>query len=505
MAKRPAVEAEDAAAAQGEIGATHRAEARHDHLIANSAARDQAGPGRSEELNQAQGSSDLEGPTDVYSLGGAGACLAGASGSPRPRKDLFETMKDNLYYLGVNELHESLRTGEVSPIHVVEQCLERIAALNPRLNAFALVMDDQARAQAQQAHDEIQGGRWRGPLHGVPVGIKDFYDTAGIATTAAFDRFKHRVPRVDAASVARLKEAGAVIVGKMNMHTLGTGTTGLESCFGPVQNPWNHDFIPGGSSSGSAAAVAAGLCYATLDTDAIGSCRLPAACCGVVGFKGTYGLISMKGILEGEKADEAILWYSHAGITTRSVGDTSSLLRALAEPPRRGGLERSERHASERKRLRVGVADNAKADPRVERLFAVAVDTLRRLGHDIIATTAPLDIPAFGDLHAIESDRQDIADRAFREVDILVLPTLTGAVLGVDQARGNPQALSPAFTVFANYFGLPAISLPSGLDDNGLPTGLQFVGKPGDDGMILGLAHQYEAAGRSVPAPRPIP
>src|SRR6185295_7297661 len=135
----------------------------------------------------------------------------------------------------------------------------------------------------------------------------------------------------DAVSVAKLKKAGAIIIGKTNMHALGMGTTGLESYFGPVKNLWNADYMPGGSSSGSAVAVATGMCYATLDTDAIGSCRLPAACCGVVGFKGTYGLISSQGILEGEKADETILWLAHPGITTRSVTDTAFVLNALAE------------------------------------------------------------------------------------------------------------------------------------------------------------------------------
>ncbi len=137
--------------------------------------------------------------------------------------------------------------------------------------------------------------------------MKDFYDTSGIKTTAAFEHFKSRVPKNDAVGVAKLKDAGAIIIGKTNMHTLGMGTTGLASYFGPVKNPWNSDYIPGGSSSGSAAAVASGLCYATFDTDAIGSCRLPAAVCGVVGFKGTFGLIDMRGILEGtEPPDEMI-------------------------------------------------------------------------------------------------------------------------------------------------------------------------------------------------------
>jgi aspartyl-tRNA(Asn)/glutamyl-tRNA(Gln) amidotransferase subunit A len=403
-------------------------------------------------------------------------------------------MTESHHYRTIAELQTRLRTGDISPVALLDRCLARIEALNPRLNAFALILADDAREQAALAEGDIRGGGWRGPLHGIPVGVKDFYDTANVATTAAFDRFKDRVPRVDAVSVARLKSAGAIIVGKMNMHTLGMGTTGLESLFGPVRNPWNDTFIPGGSSSGSAAAVAAGLCYATLDTDAIGSCRLPAACCGVIGFKGTYGLLSTKGILEGEEADETIQWYSHPGITTRATEDTSILLRVLAEPQHHDEPERSERRATE-KQLRVGVADNAKPEGAAGRAVAAAVDELRMLGHDVVPATAPLEIPDFGDLRTIAVDRRSIADRAFRDVDILVLPTLAGTVPRVDQARGQPQALSPAFTVFANYFGLPAISVPCGFDENRLPVGLQLVGKPWDDGMVLSLAQQLMATG----------
>jgi aspartyl-tRNA(Asn)/glutamyl-tRNA(Gln) amidotransferase subunit A len=413
-------------------------------------------------------------------------------------------MNDDIHYLSIEELQHRIRAGDISPTRIVERCLERIETLNPRLNAFATVIADQALDQARQTHEEIQRGQWRGPLHGVPVGVKDFYDTAGIATTAAFERFRNRVPRADAVGVARLKSAGAVIIGKMNMHTLGMGTTGLESVFGPVRNPWNDRFIPGGSSSGSAAAVAAGLCYATLDTDAIGSCRLPAACCGVTGFKATYGLLSAKGILEGEIADESIRWYAHPGITTRSAQDTAVLVRALAEPQRRDGFERSVREARETKAFRVGVAENARSEPQVAGVFAAAVETLRTIGHEIVRANAPFDIPAFDDLRTIERDRQHISDRTFRDVDALVLPTLTGPVPEVDQASRDARALAPAFTIFANYFGLPAISVPCGIDDNGLPVGVQFVGKPWDDGLVLIFANQFMAASQFAER-RPIP
>src|SRR5215472_19093595 len=148
-----------------------------------------------------------------------------------------------------------------------------------------------------------------------------------------------------------------------------TSATGTDSYFGPVRNPWNDAYIPGGSSSGSAAAVAAGLCCATLDTDAIGSCRLPAACCGVVGFKGTYGLVSGKGILEGEKADEAILWLSHPGITTRSAEDTAIVLNVLAEPNAKATVQDYRGNLTKEHRLRLGIADNFKADREITGAF----------------------------------------------------------------------------------------------------------------------------------------
>src|SRR5262245_27015386 len=236
-------------------------------------------------------------------------------------------------YGAIGELSAHIRARTLSSVAVVDACLARIQALNPRLNAFITVNPDAARAAATVAQSEINAGRWRGPLHGVPVAVKDFYDTAGIKTTAAFESFANRVPTKDADVIKRLKDAGAIVIGKTNMDTLGMATTGLMSFYGPTKNPWNSDYIPGGSSSGSAVAVATGMCYAAVDTDAIGSCRLPAACCGVVGFKGTYGLISTNGILAGElPPDELIIWFSHPGLTTRRVADTALVLDALQEP-----------------------------------------------------------------------------------------------------------------------------------------------------------------------------
>src|SRR5437867_7405494 len=275
-------------------------------------------------------------------------------------------------HLSVRTLAALLRSRDVSPVAIVNAALAHIEEFNPRLNAFITVLADAARDEARQAESEIKEGRWRGPLHGIPVAVKDFYDTAGVRTTAAFEKFANRIPARDAEAVAALKAAGAIIVGKTNMHQLGMGTTGLESYWGAAQNPWNDKYIPGGSSSGSAAAVATGMCYATLDTDAIGSCRLPAACCGVVGFKGTYGLISTRGILEGEKADEAILWLSHPGITTRSVEDTGVVLDVLAEPREKAKMSSVQGNRSRKKQLRIAIADNFTGDGEVTLVFKEA-------------------------------------------------------------------------------------------------------------------------------------
>src|SRR5262245_22915417 len=266
-------------------------------------------------------------------------------------------------YATIHEVSTQIRRRVISPVALIEACLARIEALNPRLNAFITVAAEAARAAASAAESEVKAGRWRGPLHGVPVAVKDFYDTAGIKTTAAFERFANRVPAKDAGVVRRLKDAGAIVIGKTNMDTLGMATTGLTSFYGPVKNPWNADYIAGGSSSGSAAAVASGMCSATVDTDAIGSCRLPAACCGVIGFKGTYGLISSQGIRAGEAPpDELILWFSHPCVTTRHVLDTALVVDAWKDPQALPQDVEFARAMSDPRRVRIGTAKNFKGD-----------------------------------------------------------------------------------------------------------------------------------------------
>ncbi len=409
------------------------------------------------------------------------------------RKNSVVKETKDFYYASIDEISDLIQQQRILSLEIVELCLKRIEELNPKINAFITIAANEAREQAKIADAEIKAGHWRGPLHGVPIANKDFYDTAGIKTTAAFEQFKDRIPDKDALGVAKLKEAGAILLGKTNMHQLGMGTTGLDSYFGPVQNPWNAEYIPGGSSSGSAAAVASGMCFGTLDTDAIGSCRLPAACCGAIGFKGTYGLISPQGILEGEEPpDEFIVWMNHPGITTRNVEDTAIMLQVLAERDQ-SKIEEYAAALTRARKLRIGVANNFHADQEVASAFEKAVEIIRGLGYSMSTVAIPFVDPS-GGIRDIEADRKAIADKVFKEIDVLLLPTMTTTVPTLKDTGSNPQGLSPENTAFANYYGLPAISVPCGFDTHNLPFGLQIVSKPWDEMTVLYVAYQFQKA-----------
>ncbi|HLX76251.1 MAG TPA: amidase, partial [Terriglobales bacterium] len=219
---------------------------------------------------------------------------------------------------------ELLRKKSASPLELTRACLERIVQLNPALNAFITMTVDGALEQASRAEAEIQRGEWKGPLHGIPIALKDLVDTSGVPTTAASNLFRERVPQEDAAIVHRLKAAGAVLLGKLNLHEFAYGGSGVIGAFPAARNPRNPELITGGSSSGSAAAVAAELCYAAVGTDTAGSIRLPAALCGIVGLKPTYGRVSARGVIP-------LSWsYDHVGPMARTARDAALLLQAIA-------------------------------------------------------------------------------------------------------------------------------------------------------------------------------
>src|ERR1035441_3744878 len=225
--------------------------------------------------------------------------------------------------LTLTEAAQQIRSRQLSPVELARACLARIERLNPTLNAFITITADLALEQARQAEAEVMAGHWRGPLHGIPIGLKDLLDTAGVRTTAARNQFRNRIPSEDAALVRQLKQAGAVMVGKLNLHEFAFGVSGIVSAFGPVKNPWDLERITGGSSSGSAAAVAAGLCIAAIGTDTAGSIRCPSALCGTVGHRPSAGLLSCKGVVPLATSFDTV------GPMTRTVRDAALLLGAL--------------------------------------------------------------------------------------------------------------------------------------------------------------------------------
>ncbi|HVG89914.1 MAG TPA: amidase, partial [Alphaproteobacteria bacterium] len=213
-------------------------------------------------------------------------------------------------WLSLSEASRLIRDKKISSVELTQSCLKRIERLNPKLNAFITVTAESALAQAREADAETQHGHWRGPLHGIPIALKDLFDTAGVKTTAASGLFKDRVPAQDAEIVRRLKDAGTVLLGKLNMHEFAYGGSTVISYYGPVHNPWSPDHEAGGSSSGSAVAMAAGLCYGSVGSDTGGSIRQPSAYCGTVGLKPTYGRVSTRGVVP-------LSWlYDHVGPMT---------------------------------------------------------------------------------------------------------------------------------------------------------------------------------------------
>jgi aspartyl-tRNA(Asn)/glutamyl-tRNA(Gln) amidotransferase subunit A len=445
--------------------------------------------------------------------------------------------------LGIREAADLVRRRKVSPLDLTRACLDRIDRLNPLINAFITVTAKEAIAQAREAEVEIRQGRWRGPLHGIPIGLKDNIDTAGIRTTSASAVFADRVPIEDAEVVRRLKAAGAVLLGKQNLHEVAFGTTAAVSHFGPVHNPWRHDRIAGGSSGGSAAAVAAGLCFGAVGTDAGGSIRVPSAYCGIVGLKPTFGLVGMRG------GGEAGWWsMNHVGPMCRSVADTALMLSAIAgyDPRDSSSVEAPITDYTAALRAKVSALRLGEPravfydglDPEIEAAVSKALGVLGRLTagirevslqpiSDMIAPNIVLaenyafHAPYFAKTpqlyHAairrnlqqgsqvttaayIQSRRElDEVRRAigaaFSNVDLLVTPTTPVPPPTIEKAvRLGIELELIRTTAPFNVYGLPTISVPCGFTNSGLPIGMQISGPRFGEAKVLALAHAYEQA-----------
>jgi aspartyl-tRNA(Asn)/glutamyl-tRNA(Gln) amidotransferase subunit A len=449
----------------------------------------------------------------------------------------------------ISEWARRLRRREISPVEITRACLERIEKLNPRLNAFITVTAESALAEAQAAEAEIGRGGWRGPLHGVPLALKDLIDTAGVRTTAASALDKNRVPTQDAEVVHRLRQAGAVVIGKNNLHEFAYGASSLVSYFGDVHNPWDVERIAGGSSGGSAAAVGAGLACAAIGTDTAGSIREPAALCGCVGTKPTYGRVSARGViplsasldhvgpLASSVADAAIVLQAIAGydvddITTEDVpvADYVGALRGDAKQIRVGVLREyffddldPEVAAAIEHALR-GIATLVSEVKEVRlRQFGLEVPTDRKLQAAESYAFHAENIARWPDLYQAETLRRirsgekvsaaeyigrrrelEEARRGIRsvfaDVDVLVTPTTPMPAPAIAELKANPETLRPSElrllhnTRPFNVWGLPAISLPCGFTQSGLPIGLQIAGPHWREDLVLRLAHAYEQA-----------
>jgi aspartyl-tRNA(Asn)/glutamyl-tRNA(Gln) amidotransferase subunit A len=432
-----------------------------------------------------------------------------------------------------------LRKRTVSPVELTRACLARIARYDAALGAFITVTSQTALAAARKMQSEQRRGQWRGPLHGIPIALKDNIDTAGVRTTAASAVFKKRVPSQDAEVVRRLKCAGAVFLGKLNLHEFAYGGTSDVSHFGAVHNPWSLDHVAGGSSGGSGAAAAAALCFGTLGTDTAGSVRIPASYCGAVGFKPTFGRVSLRGVIP-------LSWsLDHVGPICRSVADAALMLGAIAGydaldpasvdrpvPDYRRALKLATSG------LRLGVPRSPffdDLDGEVATAVEAAIRLLRKISagvrsvklppvpsviaivgpeayayhaswiaqsperyqpmtrERIIGFTADVKAPAYAAaLHQTSLLRRSIS-QLFAQVDLLITPTMARTPESFEHSASF-EPIGIRNTSPFNIFGLPSISIPCGFTRSGLPIGLQISGAPFAESTVLALAQAYERA-----------
>ena len=448
---------------------------------------------------------------------------------------------NQLPLLELAEASQAVQKKEISPVDLTQACLKEIEQRNPELKAFITVTAESALSEARKAEAEIARGEWKGPLHGIPLAVKDLAETAGVKTTAASAVLKDYVPAADAEVVRRLKAAGAVLLGKLNLHEFAYGGSGIIGHFGAARNPWNTAHITGGSSSGSAAAVAAGLCYGAIGTDTAGSIRLPAAFCGITGHKPTYGLVSTRGVI-------ALSWsFDHVGPMARTAADAALMLQAIAHydaedvncqkfPP----VYYPSAIEEPIKSLRLTVARDfwkdadsevaLAADAAIKELGKLTagiqeIDLSTEVDRTIVASESfayhqkylpqheaeyhpetlrrirnGANITAAQHIHAhrelLHQRRQVL--HLFEKTDLILTPTtpvlspaLAELEAAPDQLRSKELLMLRNTRPF-NVYGLPTISLNCGFSKSGLPIGLQIAGALGADGVVLALAHAYQ-------------
>jgi aspartyl-tRNA(Asn)/glutamyl-tRNA(Gln) amidotransferase subunit A len=449
---------------------------------------------------------------------------------------------------------ESLRARRVSAVELATAAIDRVDRHNAALGAFITVTAEQALQQAREADRELAAGTDRGPLHGIPIALKDLFATSGVRTTAGSRVYENYVPDFDATVVERLRAAGAVSLGKLNMHEMAYGITSDNPHFGTVRNPWNREHSPGGSSGGSAAAVASQMVYMAMGTDTGGSIRIPAAFCGTVGLKPTYGRVSRYGVLP--------LGYSldHMGPLTRNVRDAALVLNAIAgrDPKdstssRRPVVDYVPEEGCRVRGLRIGFPENfffERLDPDVESAVRGAIARAESLGAVVLPVRLPdmealnvvarmvllaeasavagpamerrelfgadvlalLDqgrlVPATDYINAqrLRRKMRREFDRLWSEADCLMMPTTpnTAPKIGETTVRlgGQDENVRLATTRLVrgiNALGYPALSLPCGLSGSRLPIGVQIIGPAFEEARILRLGAALEDGGVGIP------
>lgn len=459
--------------------------------------------------------------------------------------------------LTLAEASKRIRARQTTSVEVTQALLDRIKVYNPKLNAYITVMRAEALAQAARLDEEAKAGKFRGPLHGVPIALKDNVDTAGTRTTAASQVFDDRVPDEDAEVARRLKQAGAVIIGKTNLHEFANGGSSASTYFGPVRNPWALDRIPSGSSGGSAAAVSADLAFGALGTDTGGSIRQPAAFCSIVGLKPTYGLVSIRGIIP------LIYSLDHCGPMTKTVEDAALLLNHMTGYDSHDVA--SVEHANEDyiaalrqplSGIRLGIPRAPYFD-RLDDEIAAAVESAIGVLSGLTKSMVDCQLPATAGFDALSLGGERLAyhlelfrrnssryslhirqslesalksmndgaaqpcaekvvdyvssqwkltllrkniDAAFTDFDLVVLPTMRIMPRTIDDALNRERVSVPREPESVsncapfNTFGLPTISVPCGFSKSGLPIGLMIAGPRFAEGKVMALAHAYERA-----------
>jgi aspartyl-tRNA(Asn)/glutamyl-tRNA(Gln) amidotransferase subunit A len=461
---------------------------------------------------------------------------------------LIRPMTEELISRPISELAPLLQKRAISPVELFEATLQRIHRLQPKLNSFITITEEEGRQAAVRAEDEIQRGHYRGPLHGIPISIKDLFATRGVRTTAGSKVLGNWIPDHDATAVAKLHEAGMVMIGKTHMHEFAYGVTSDNPHYGPARNPWDVTHVPGGSSGGSGAAVASSQGAASLASDSGGSIRIPSAVCGVVGLKPTYGRVSRHGAIP-------LAWsLDHVGPITKTVEDAAIVLSATAGPDSKD-LSSSSRPVPDYRKemmgdirgLRLGIPLHFfldHVDPEIGHAVNAAIRKLEALGMKAVE----IDIPGLENCAAMEAHinlaeaasyheqylkkqadaygpgvRTDLEagrfllatdyvksqrgrawlqrnfNEAFERADIIVTPTVPALPPVVGQVWVQSGDLREhivdaflRFNIPYNLTGLPAISVPCGFSSAGLPISLQIAGRAFEEATILKVAHAYE-------------